>query len=145
MPIANGNGIHYRVRSGVWSTPQDFFDTLNAEFHFTLDACAITENAKCDHYFSPEQDGLAQPWTGVVWCNPPFGNVTPWLQKAVRSTQAGTLVVCLLPSRTGTRWFRSYVLPHAEIRYVAKRLRFNQADRARFDVFVAIFRPPMCQ
>ena len=23
-----------------WATPQDFFDALNDEFHFTLDVCA---------------------------------------------------------------------------------------------------------
>lgn len=56
------NPVHYSSKTGAWATPQDFFDALNAEFNFTLDVCATPENAKCPIYFSPEHDGLAQPW-----------------------------------------------------------------------------------
>lgn len=41
-----------------WCTPQDFFDKLNAEFHFVLDAAATEHSAKCDKFFTPETDGL---------------------------------------------------------------------------------------
>lgn len=46
-----------------WCTPQKFFDELNAEFHFTLDAAATEQSAKCDKYFTPETDGLKQSWS----------------------------------------------------------------------------------
>ena len=45
-----------------WATPQDFFDKLNEEFHFTLDAAADETNHKCDNYYDESVDGLAQPW-----------------------------------------------------------------------------------
>ena len=48
----------------VQSTPQDFFDKLNNIFRFTLDVCALPENAKCEKYYTPEDDGLLQPWGG---------------------------------------------------------------------------------
>lgn len=48
----------------MWETPQDFFDELNKEFHFTCDVCATKENAKCAKYYTPEQDGLKQTWGG---------------------------------------------------------------------------------
>lgn len=38
----------------LWETPQKFFDELNEEFHFTLDARATPENAKCEKYFTEE-------------------------------------------------------------------------------------------
>lgn len=47
-----------------WETPQKFFDALNEEFHFTLDAAASHENHKCENYYTEEQDGLAQDWGG---------------------------------------------------------------------------------
>lgn len=47
-----------------WCTPQEFFDELNAEFHFTLDAAATDKSAKCPNYYTPEKDGLKQPWIG---------------------------------------------------------------------------------
>lgn len=47
-----------------WETPQDFFDEIDNEFHFTLDACANGTNHKCDKYFSELDDGLKQNWGG---------------------------------------------------------------------------------
>lgn len=45
-----------------YCTPQEFFDELNREFHFTLDAAATAKSAKCPAYFTPETDGLKRPW-----------------------------------------------------------------------------------
>lgn len=47
-----------------WATPQDFFDSLNEEFHFNLDPCADPENAKCDRFFTKEENGLLKDWGG---------------------------------------------------------------------------------
>lgn len=48
-----------------WATPQDFFDKLDEEFHFDLDVCATPENAKCEKYFTKDDDGLSQQWGGL--------------------------------------------------------------------------------
>lgn len=45
-----------------YCTPQEFFNRLNTEFHFTLDAAATDETAKCPVYYTPETDGLKRPW-----------------------------------------------------------------------------------
>lgn len=45
-----------------YCAPQDFFDRLNEEFHFTLDAAATDKSAKCPAYYTPETDGLKSPW-----------------------------------------------------------------------------------
>lgn len=45
-----------------YCTPQDFFDRLNEEFHFTLDAAATDKSAKCPAYYTTETDGLKSPW-----------------------------------------------------------------------------------
>lgn len=67
-----------------WATPQDFFDTLNREFHFTLDPCADKTNAKCKKFFTKQDDGLIQDWDNEnVFCNPPYGReVGKWVKKA---------------------------------------------------------------
>ena len=48
----------------LWETPQNFFDKLNEEFHFETDVCALPENAKCQKFYSPEDDGLSKNWGG---------------------------------------------------------------------------------
>jgi phage N-6-adenine-methyltransferase len=120
--------VHYSSQTDEWATPQDFFDTVNAEFGFTLDACALESSAKCEHFFSPETDGLAQDWTGTVWMNPPYGDVIGrWVQKAHESATAGATVVCLVPARTDTAWFHDFCFPW-EVRFIRSRLRFGAAD-----------------
>ena len=74
-----------------WATPQEFFDALDAEFHFTLDPCSTDENAKCAKHYTREQDGLAQDWTGeTVFCNPPYGREMPkWIKKCYEHFKSG--------------------------------------------------------
>jgi phage N-6-adenine-methyltransferase len=135
--------VHFRSATGLWSTPQDLFDALDAEFHFTTDVCADANNAKCAHYFSPIDDGLRQPWRDTCWCNPPYGAVIGrWVRKAYEAAQSGALVVCLLPARCDTRWWHEYVIPAAEIRFLKGRLKFGGTrNSAPFPSAVVIFRP----
>jgi len=56
--------LMFSSKTDQWSTPQNFFDSLNEEFSFTLDPCADSSNHKCERYFTREDDGLRQPWGG---------------------------------------------------------------------------------
>lgn len=123
----------FSSKSNDWATPQDLFDKLNDEFHFTLDVCAIPENAKCEHYYSPEQNGLLQHWDGTVWCNPPYGRkIGLWVKKAYESVirDDGTTVVMLLPARTDTKWFHEYILPYGQIRFIRGRIKFGDSKNS---------------
>lgn len=135
------NEAMFSSKTDMWETPQDFFDKLNREFHFTLDACATHENAKCENFYSPEQDGLSMPWKGRVWCNPPYGRrVGQWVEKAHMSAQTGALVVMLLPARTDTAWFHDYIYRRAEIRFIRGRLKFGSSkNSAPFPSMVCVF------
>ncbi len=128
-----------------WETPQRLFDQLNTEFQFTLDVCATRENTKCRRFFSPEQDGLSQPWGGeICWCNPPYGReVGKWVGKALNeSIWNGATVVMLLPARTDTAWFHKYIYGKAEVRFLKGRLKFGGAkNSAPFPSMIAVFRP----
>jgi site-specific DNA-methyltransferase (adenine-specific) len=82
-----------------WETPQQFFDELDREFHFTLDAAASHENHKCAKYYTEEDDGLEQDWRGeTVFCNPPYGNVETglWTKKCYEEAKnRGQPLFCL--------------------------------------------------
>ena len=54
--------LFFSSKTDLWATPAGFFADLDAEFHFNLDPCATPENAKCERYFTAEQDGLKQDW-----------------------------------------------------------------------------------
>lgn len=135
------NDVLFSSKSVVWETPQDLFDKLNAEFHFDLDVCALPENAKCERYYTPEDDGLLQPWNGVCWCNPPYGKtIGKWVQKAYETFAGGGTVVMLLPARTDTKWFHEYIYNKAEIRFIKGRLKFgNSKNAAPFPSMIVVF------
>ena len=129
-----------------WSTPQKFFDQYNQKYQFTLDVCALPENAKCPVYFTPDDDGLKQTWEGVVWMNPPYGREIPkWIEKAFQEANCTkTTVVSLLPARVDTRWFHNHIYNNCgvEIEFIKGRLKFGDAkNSAPFPSMVVVFKP----
>jgi phage N-6-adenine-methyltransferase len=130
----------FSSNTDLWATPQDFFDKLNEEFIFDLDVCANKENHKCIRYFTQETDGLKQNWHGICWMNPPYGReIGKWVKKAYESSLNGATVVCLLPSRTDTKWWHEYCMK-GEIRLVKGRLKFGDSkNSAPFPSAVVIF------
>jgi phage N-6-adenine-methyltransferase len=134
------NEVMFSSKTDLWETPQDFFDKLNREFGFEVDVCALPSNAKCKKFYSPADDGLAQEWEGVCWCNPPYGReIGKWVKKAFKSS--GATVVMLLPARTDTKWFHDYIYGKAEIRFIKGRLKFGDSKNAApFPSMIVVFR-----
>ncbi len=142
-----------------WATPSNFYGAANAEFQFTLDAAATSENAKYPRFISPEEDALdfRNPWirgehaggTGClsVWVNPGFRTMMPWVQKAFTEAQkeAGAVVAVMGPL-SNALWHQ-FCEQHAyEIRGLYPRVQFEPAKgivrscNAKDNVLV-IFRP----
>ena len=136
-------GIWYG-RSDIteWETPQWLFDLLNREFNFDIDVCALPENAKCKHYYTPSDNGLKQNWEGSCWMNPPYGSaIKEWMAKAKESALGGSTVVCLVPARTDTNWRWDNCI-ESEIRFIKGRLQWpDNTTRAPFPSAVIVMRP----
>lgn len=136
--------LMFSSETDLWETPQNFFDELDKEFHFTLDPCATPENAKCKKYYTVKEDGLKQDWQGeTVFCNPPYGKaIKNWVKKCYEeSRKPNTTVVMLIPARTDTTYFHEYIYKKAkEIRFVKGRLKFGcSKNSAPFPSMVVIF------
>lgn len=122
--------VHFSSRRQDWETPQALFDFAASKFGpFDIDVCATVENAKCQKFFSPDENGLSPEclWAGKCWMNPPYGReIKHWVAKAVDSVRAGVAlrVVCLLPARTDTNWWHDYVLPFGDVMFLRGRVRF---------------------
>lgn len=132
--------VHFGSDSAEWSTTQDLFDELNEIFHFDLDACATHENAKCDKYFTVDDDALKQDWRGTVFMNPPYGReIEAFMCKAYEESLKDATVVCLVPARTDTRWWHHYAR-RGKIIYLRGRLKFGGAKTsAPFPSAIVIF------
>ena len=128
-----------------WETPLEFFNELNEEFHFDLDPCADDKNHKCDKYFTKEDNGLLQDWSGHnVFVNPPYGarSTADWIVKcAAEGEKPDTTMVMLIPARTDTRAFHDYIYHKSEIRFIRGRLHFSgSSGAAPFPSMVVVFR-----
>jgi len=136
----------------TWSTPRDFFEKLHAEFNFTLDAAALRSSAVVPNYLGPDHeygwrhDALTVEWDGAsgggaVWLNPPYGReIGKFMKKANEEAKKGITVVCLVPSRTDTKWWWDSVIMH-EVRFVKGRLKFGgQKNSAPFPSAVVVMR-----
>lgn len=135
--------VHFMSNRDTWATPQDLFDQLDEEFHFTLDPCCQHHTAKCNKHYTPDEDGLVQDWSGdCVFMNPPYGReIGRWMEKAYRECLRGATVVCLVPSRTDTAWWHNFAM-RGTIRFLRGRVRFDgHKQGAPFPSAVVIFHP----
>jgi len=140
----NTQDAMFSSKSNEWSTPQKFYDKLNNSFGpFTLDPCSDGQNNKTDNYFTKEQNGLSQDWSGnKVFMNPPYGReIKDWLKKAYEEGQKpNTTVVCLIPARTDTKYWHNYVMKAQAVYFVKGRLKFGDSNNsAPFPSAVIVF------
>ena len=138
----------------TWTTPRDFFDELNKEFNFGLDAAALQNSTLVpDNWYGPDhpdpaaRDALRIDWNHnsrgrPIWLNPPYGRVIKdWVRKASEVASGGGTVVCLVPARTDTHWWHDYCINAYEIRYIRGRLKFGgQKNSAPFPSALVIMK-----
>lgn len=116
-----------------WETPQDIFNYYsNIHGPFDIDVCATPENTKCTKFYTTEDDGLVQTWSGNVWCNPPYGRqIGRWVEKAYNETCVwGTSVTMLIPARTDTKWWHQYIQGIAYVTFIKGRLKFSNSKNS---------------
>jgi phage N-6-adenine-methyltransferase len=123
-------------------TPPEIFDPLNAVYRFTLDVAAAPHNAKAPRYFTLQDNGLEQSWANeMVWCNPPYSDIRPWVEKAWAEHIETMGIVMLLPAnRTEQGWWQDLVEPRRDTgtsplscSFLRGRRRFIQQGRTTIE------------
>lgn len=121
-----------------WQTPPELMKTLYVAFRFDLDPCSPTADrrrapVKAKIYFTAEDDGLALPWLGVVFMNPPYGRALRyWIEKARDEVAMGhaETVIALIPARTDTTWWHDYIAGQADVVFLRGRLSFGKEGQS---------------
>jgi len=153
-----GQDTLFSHKSDEHGTPQDLYDKLNEIYHFELDPCCTVENQKAPYGCGIDvkedvfmggaihiaADGLAADWSNSrVFVNPPYSNTKIWVEKSIYEVMHNDcpLVVMLLPSRTGMKWFTQLVLPYyKKLIFIQGRLKFEgQENSAPFDSIIVVF------
>lgn len=82
---------------------------------FDLDVAACAESHLAAKFYTKADDGLTKPWLGWVWCNPPFSDIAPWVERAWEVINDCLGIAMLLPaSRTEQQWWQRLVEPYRD-------------------------------
>jgi hypothetical protein len=116
-------GQVYKGSSVEWYTPPRIFEALGIVFD--LDPCApplpYADWIPARRRYSLPDDGLALPWTGRVWLNPPYGReAARWVDKLTEHGNG----VALVFARTDAAWAQRAMAAADAVCLVAKRLSF---------------------
>ena len=132
MNTSNHQGFTHEPRHSEqieWYTPPHIFQAIGLTFD--IDVCSAglgNDHVPANTRFTKEDNGLLQPWHGLVWCNPPYGRaIKNWIRKGYESSQQGATVVMLIPARTDTSYWHDYVM-RGDIRFLRGRIKFVQPD-----------------
>lgn len=127
----NGIGAHHRGYQGAsdeWLTPPAIIEALGA---FDLDPCSPVKRPwdTAARHLTIEDDGLAKPWVGRVWLNPPYGpQIGLWLAKLAVHGDG----IALLYARTETDAFFETVWSKATaVLFLRGRLHFHYLSGER--------------
>ncbi|MBP8176824.1 MAG: adenine methyltransferase [Xanthomonadales bacterium] len=121
-----------RALKEEWLTPPELIRALGP---FDLDPCAPVVrpwDTAAKHY-TIHDDGLKQPWHGMVWCNPPYGRKTgAWLERCDVHADLGGNAIALIFARTETEDFHNWVWDAASaVLFLRGRLHFHHANGQR--------------
>ena len=121
----------------LWQTPPEIFAALNRDFRIVADVAASANNHLLTVYLTEQDNALTQDWAGrlplgFVWCNPPYSDITPWVQKAAEECRKGIGTVMLVPADTSVGWFSLARNSCTEVRFIIDgRLSFIRADTGK--------------
>lgn len=117
--------------SDDWYTPPEIFTAIG--LMFDLDPCSPGANhwVPALRVYTKAEDGLAQPWHGLVFMNPPFGGRNghvPWLEKFFAHGNG----IAVVRAYTSSEWFHETLVPRAEALLFPKgKTRFIPSDEVR--------------
>lgn len=121
-------GIHTKPNVGQtvhWLTPPFIIAALGP---FDLDPCGCAEMPwrTATSMYCPPTDGLAKPWHGAVWLNPPYGENHLWMRRLAEHGSG----IALVASRTEVdKWFVPYVWNAAtSVLFLFGRLHYHYPD-----------------
>ena len=126
---AMGSHQSHRMGTDIWLTPRHILDALGP---FDLDPCSAPDPTlwpTAARHFTLPTDGLAEPWSGRVWLNPPYGQKAwAWLDRLAEHGQGTALIF----ARTETAGFVEQVWGKADaLLFLHGRLHFHRPDGTR--------------
>lgn len=128
--------------SDEYGTPRWIYDYVDKIFNFDMDVCASKKNHKHENYITIKQDALnpKTPWGIRNWCNPPYSNILPWYERAIKEADMhGAMTVFLSKWDHSTKHGQLVLREFNLIFFIAERIKFEGADSScNFPCFIGV-------
>lgn len=111
-------------KNDTWLTPPLLLEALG---RFDLDPCCSFRMPwkTARRMICLPRDGLKERWVGRVWCNPPYSDPLPWVEKMASHDNG----IMLLPAKSfETRWGQRSLETMGSIFVFKGRLSFYRGD-----------------
>ena len=134
MTLPMFDAVQEQITSDDRYTPPWIFDELGITFD--LDVAAPDGGVPwipAKRFYTKADDGLAQPWYGVVWCNPPFSKTTPWMDRMIDHRNG----VFLGALNSNTKWVKD-AIESCDVFSMVAHIKFVHEDSALKTVSVPV-------
>jgi phage N-6-adenine-methyltransferase len=128
-----------------YATPRPFIAACEQRFGvIEFDLAADESNTVVPGaYFDQRRDSLVQDWAalgaGLLWLNPPFGDIASFAKKCAEESQRGAHILFLTPASVGSDWFQQYVVPHAHVLELSPRISFDGKAPFPKDLILSVY------
>lgn len=134
-PIVTGASMNRHASNQSYGTPFPLIRACERFFRGSIvwDLAANGSNTKASFFYDEECNSLQQEWhkitpDGLLWLNPPFGNIEPWAQKCAAEARLGARILFLTPASVGANWFANHVHGNAYVLALQGRITFVGAS-----------------
>jgi phage N-6-adenine-methyltransferase len=129
-PARAGPTIRRGQSEQAVSTPWEFIHAVEPRFGtIQVDLAATAENAKAPLWITPEENSFAVDWhkfnDGLLWLNPEFDNITPWVRKCAYEAKRGAHILLLCRASVDANWWWDYVYGRAVVYTLTPRIIFE--------------------
>lgn len=120
--------------SDSYGTPIELFNAIQKFYNveFDCDVAASDENHLCEKYYTKENSGLdpKNKWGKYNWCNPPYSDIMPWVERAYAESREYRDTYMLLPADISTAWYKFCYENASRMHGINKRIKFNGAKHS---------------
>ena len=124
-----------------YGTPPELIQAVERDFSkIAFDLAATSQNTVAPFWIEKDfrgADSLSADWladydyhksNGVLWLNPPFSGVRPWMEKCRDESARGARILSLTKSSLDSNWYQEVVAPNAASWILKSRVKFVGCD-----------------